>query len=140
MTKDVRISLRGMQFGEDGAGDIETDVTGTYYEKNRSHYVLYEEVMEGFREPVRNRIKFGEHFLELTRSGPVNVRMIFEEKKKHMSNYHTPYGDILLGIDTKVVGIVKEPDLIRIDVGYALELNNEYLADCKILITIYNII
>ena len=99
MTKDVLISLRGLQFDQSDSDveKIETIMPGSYYEKNGSHYVLYDEIMEGFSEPVKNRIKFGEHALELTRSGAVNVHMIFEENRKNMTSYNTPYGNILIG-------------------------------------------
>lgn len=138
MTKDVLISLRGLQFDQNDADTdkIETIIAGTYYEKNGSHYVLFDEVMEGFDEPTKNKIKFGEHCLELSRSGLVNVHMIFEENRKNMTNYGTPYGNILIGIDTKKIHIAQEPDRIIVNVEYALDINYEYLADCKIVIDI----
>ena len=138
MTKDVLISLRGLQFDQSDSDveKIETIMTGSYYEKNGSHYVLYEEIMEGFSEPVKNRIKFGEHALELTRTGAVNVHMIFEEKRKNMTSYNTPYGNILIGIDTRKIHIAQESDRIMVDVDYALDVNYEYLADCQIVLDI----
>lgn len=138
MTKDVLISLRGLQFdqSDSDAEKIETIMTGSYYEKNGSHYVLFDEVMEGFAQPVKNRIKFGEHALELTRSGAVNVHMIFEENRKNMTSYNTPYGNILIGIDTQKIHITQEPERIVVDVDYALDINYEYLADCQIILDI----
>ena len=137
MTKDVWISLRGLQFSGDESGDnIESSVSGTYYEKNGKHYVIYEEVIEGLQKPVMNKLKFGEHFLELSRSGSLSVCMMFEENKKHMADYHTPYGKLTLGNDTKKFRMVNETDKMKLDIEYTLEQNNEYLADCKILIEI----
>lgn len=138
MTKEVLISLRGLQFdqSETDTDKIETITVGSYYEKNGSHYVLYDEVMEGFEESTKNKIKFGEHFLELSRSGLINVHMIFEENKKNMTSYNTPYGNILIGIDTKKIHIAREPERIVVDVEYALDINYEYLSDCKILLDI----
>ena len=137
MTKDVWISLRGLQFSGDESGDnIESSVPGTYYEKNGKHYVIYEEVIEGLQKPVMNKLKFEEHFLELSRSGSLSVCMMFEENKKHMADYHTPYGKLTLGIDTKKFRMVNETDKMKLDIEYTLEQNNEYLADCKILIEI----
>lgn len=138
MTKDVLISLRGLQFDQSDSDveKIETIMPGSYYEKNGSHYVLYDEIMEGFSEPVKNRIKFGEHALELTRSGAVNVHMIFEENRKNMTSYNTPYGNILIGIDTRKIHITQESDRIEVDVDYALDVNYEYLADCRIVLNI----
>ena len=137
MIKDVWITLQGLQFsGDESADNIESSVPGTYYEKNGKHYVIYEEVIEGLQKPVVNKLKFGEHFLELRRSGPLSVCMTFEENKKHMADYHTPYGKFMLGIDTKKFRMENETDKMRLDIEYTLEQNNEYLADCKILIEI----
>ncbi len=137
MTKDVWVSLQGLQFsGDEAADNIGTEVSGTYYEKNGKHYVIYEEVIEGLQKPVMNKLKFGEHFLELSRSGPLSVCMMFEENQKHMADYHTPYGKLMLGIDTKKFRMENETDKMRLDIEYTLEQNNEYLADCKILIEV----
>ena len=137
MTKDVWISLQGLQFsGDESEDNIETAVSGTYYEKNGKHYVIYEEVIEGLQKPVMNKLKFGEHFLELSRSGSLSVCMMFEENNKHMADYHTPYGKLTLGIDTKKFRMINEKDKMRLDIEYTLEQNNEYLADCKILIEV----
>ena len=137
MTKDVWISLRGLQHsGDEAADNIETAVSGTYYEKNGKHYVIYEEAIEGLQKPVMNKLKFGEHFLELSRRGSLGVCMMFEENQKHMADYHTPYGKLTLGIDTKKFRMVNEMDKITLDIEYMLEQNNEYLADCKILIEV----
>lgn len=138
MNKDVLISLRGLQFeqNEGEAEQIETITVGTYYEKNGKHYVLYEEVTEGFDEPTKNRMKFGEHFLELTRTGLINVHMVFEENRKNMTSYQTPYGNILIGIDTKQIHLEKEEDRIGVIVDYTLEVNYEMMADCQIVMEI----
>lgn len=138
MTKDVLISLRGLQFDQSDSDveKIETIMPGNYYEKNGSHYVLYDEIMEGIPESVKNRIKFSEHALELTRNGAVNVHMIFEENRKNMTSYNTPYGNILIGIDTRKIHIAQESDRIVVDVDYALDVNYEYLADCQIVLDI----
>ncbi|MDE7022043.1 MAG: DUF1934 domain-containing protein [Lachnospiraceae bacterium] len=138
MTKDVLISLRGLQFDQsDGdAEKIETIMAGSYYFKNGNHYILFDEIMEGFTEPVKNRIKFGEHALELTRSGAVNVHMLFEENRKNMTSYNTPYGNILIGINTKKIHIAQESERITVNVDYALDINYEYLADCQIVLDI----
>ena len=98
--------------------------------------MIYEEVIEGLQKPVMNKLKFGEHFLELSRSGSLSVCMMFEENKKHMADYHTPYGKLTLGNDTKKFRMVNETDKMKLDIEYTLEQNNEYLADCKILIEI----
>lgn len=138
MTKDVLISLCGTQFG--GGAEVleraEKFMPGRYYEKNGSRYVLYDETIEGLDKPVKTKLKFGGSFLELIRGGAVNVRMLFEEDKKNMASYNTPYGNILLGITAKKINISENPHEIGISVDYELEADNEHLSDSSIIIKI----
>lgn len=140
MEKDVLLSLKGLQFAvdEEGAQALETITAAEYFERNGSRYVVYDEVTEGFSDTTKNIIKFKDSLVEVTKKGLMNVHMVFEENKKNMTNYGTPFGNILIGIDTGKVSIAQEPDKIRINVDYVLEANYEYLADCKIEIDIKN--
>lgn len=138
MTKEVLLTLQGLQFDqrEEESDKIETVTVGDYFKKNDRHYVVYEEITEGFEQPTKNRLKFSDHMVELTRNGLVNVHMVFQENKKNMSNYNTPFGQILVGIDTKRINIDEKEDNIVVDVDYALDINYEFLSDCHIKIDI----
>ena len=132
MTKEVLLTLQGLQFDqrEENSDKIETVTVGDYYKKNDRHYVVYEEVTEGFDRATKNRLKFGGQMVELTRHGLVNVHMVFQENKKNLSNYNTPFGQILVGIATRRGGY------LVVDVDYALDINYEFLSDCHIKIDI----
>ena len=138
MTREVLLTMKGLQFDQRGEDSdlIETVVVGDDYKKNDRHYVLYEEMLEGFNQPTKNRLKFSEHMLEISRSGLVNVHMVFQENKKNLTNYNTPFGQILIGIDTKKIQIEEEQENIVVDVEYALDVNYEFLSDCHIKINI----
>ena len=82
MTKDVLLSIKGLQIGENEQNDtIEVISPGDYYFRNGKHFFMYEEVMEGQKESTRNMIKVRDNYMELTKKGAVNVHMIFEIKK-----------------------------------------------------------
>lgn len=138
MEKEVLLALKGLQFAvdEEGAQALETITPAEYFMRNGSHYVIYDEVMEGFDENTRNVIKFKDSLVEVTKKGLMNVHMVFEEKKKNMTSYVTPFGNILIGIDTADVKIKEEEDNISVNVEYTLEANYEHLADCKIEMSI----
>ena len=138
MTQKVLLTFQGMQFGQrkEDAGQIETVSQGDYYKRNDKHYVIYEETAEGFGQSVKSRIKFSESAVELSRSGPVNVHMVFQENKKNLTNYSTPFGQILMGIDTKKIQINEKEDRITVDVDYSLDVNDEFLSDCHMKIDI----
>ena len=66
MTKEVLVSVRGLQFvdsevsqaaSDEELDQIETICPGEYYYRNNAHYILYEENMEEVDEPVSNMIK-----------------------------------------------------------------------------------
>jgi len=137
MTKEVLLAIKGLQFdaGSDDT-DIETVTSAEYYKRNNSHYVIYDEVSEGMEGTTKNVIKFKDNSLDLTKKGLVNVHMIFEENKKNMTNYSTPFGDILIGIDARKIRMQEDQQQIKVDVDYALEVNYEHLADCRISMNI----
>lgn len=92
MTKDVLLSIKGLQIGENEQNDtIEVISPGDYYFRNGKHFFMYEEVMEGQKESTRNMIKVRDNYMELTKKGAVNVHMIFEKIKKilHIIIPHT---------------------------------------------------
>lgn len=133
MTKDVLISIKGLQFeGDLDAEKVETITRGEYYKKNDGHYIIYDELTEGFDEVTKSIIHIKDHELNITKRGLVNVHMVFEENKKNMTSYTTPYGNILIGIDANKVELKESEEHMKLDVSYALELNHEHFADCKI--------
>ena len=136
MTKDVLVSVCGIQ-SQDGEKDKTVAITvGSYYKRNGSHYLLYEEMMEGFSEPVKNMVKFSEGQLNVQKRGLITSTMTFEEKKKNLSNYVTPYGNIMVGIDAKNIHIEEDDEQIKVQVEYAMEVNYKHLADCTLTIDI----
>lgn len=137
MTKDVLVKISGLQFaGEEDSDSVEVITTGTYYKKNGKHYVLYEEVMEGSTEVTKNVIKIGADSMEVTRKGPATVHMMFEKDKKNVSYYYTPFGNLLIGIDTKKIRVDESELDINVKVNYGLEINYEYVADCHITVDV----
>lgn len=133
MTKEVLVSLRGLQFAEDMDNEpVEVITTGDYYKKNDKHYILYDEVTEGTTETTKNIVKIGDAFLDITKRGATNVHMMFEKDKKNVSYYYTPFGSLLIGIDTTKIEVKETENDIHVVVEYALEFNYEHMADCTI--------
>ncbi|MBQ9134523.1 MAG: DUF1934 domain-containing protein [Lachnospiraceae bacterium] len=137
MTKEVLLAITGMQFDLAAEeSNIQTITAAEYYERNNSRYVLFEETDEESGQKTKGMLKFRDNLLEVTKSGFVNVHMIFEENKKSLTDYATLFGNILIGIDTRKITLTEEEHKICLDVEYALEANYEFLADCKINIEI----
>ena len=140
MTKDVIIGISGLQFtGEENSDSLEMIAPGEYYYKNGKHYIKYEEVIEGFSETNHNLVKIDQTRLELTKKGLTNLHMIFEENKKNLSCYQTPFGSLMMGIETGVLEIKEEADQILVRMEYVLEIDDRKHADCELSIEISSI-
>ena len=137
MTKDVLVKISGLQFSDDQDNDpVEIITTGSYYKKNGKHYILYDEVQEGFDGVTKSVIKVNDDFLDVTKKVVTNVHMMFEKNKKNMSYYNTPFGNLLVGINATDVKVNETEDNIDIKVDYKLEVNYEHLAECSISMNI----
>ena len=137
MTKDVVISVRGLQvMDNESAEDIETVQQGEYFERNGSIFLLYDEYYEGFDEPVKNVMKIRGNEMTLTKRGIINVQMNFEAGKKNLTRYQTPYGVMMIGLDTSRVVCLQEEKSLAIEIDYTLEANYQYVSDSKIRIMV----
>lgn len=133
MTKEVLISISGLQFAEELDNEpVELITSGDYYMKNGKHYIIYDEVQEGFEGTTKNIVKLGDGYMDITKRGITNVHMMFEKNKKNLTYYYTPYGSLLIGIEASKVKVEETEQDIHVVVEYALEVNYEHMADCKI--------
>lgn len=136
MEKEVLIHVKGLHMMDTPEGDepIEIVVPGEYYFRNGSHYLRYEEVMEDFAEPTINYIKISPKGMEVRKKGVVNVHMVFEQGKKNMTYYTTPYGTIEMGIAATNLDLKENDGGLNMKVDYALDMNQEHVADCYLAI------
>ena len=109
MTKDVLVSISGLHMdmdaqipGPDEDDVIEVVTPATYYYRNGKHYIIYDEIVEGVSDTIKNKIKIsGTDSLEIMKSGLSNTHMIFEKNKKNLTYYKTLYGQMLVGLNTR---------------------------------------
>lgn len=136
MTKDVIVSISGMQFDTQGDTPLEVITVGNYYYKNGKHYILYDEMLDDSGVETKNTIKISGDRVDVIKKGPNSVHMVFEPYHKNMACYQTPYGSMMIGINT--LGITKEEDELNIctKIDYALEVNYAHMSDCSISINI----
>lgn len=135
MTKDVLVSIKGMQFlgmEEDPEEPIEIITPGSYYFRNGSHYVKYDEVFEEIDGTTSNLVKINGKGMEVRKKGAANVHMVFEEDKKNITCYDTPFGKIQMGISTTRIHVCEKEDSIHVEVDYSLDMNDNYVADCNL--------
>ena len=62
--------------------------------------------------------------MTLLREGQVNSQMVFEEGRRHLSMYDTPYGALSIGIDTRRMKVRLGETGGDIEIDYAIEIDH----------------
>ncbi|HIR87892.1 MAG TPA: DUF1934 domain-containing protein [Candidatus Fimimorpha faecalis] len=136
MTKNVLITVQGMQINLNGSDNVEVTTVGTYYYKNGKHYIYYEEILDCTEPPIKNWIKIYDQKVEVCKRGASNVQMFFETGKKSTSLYKTPFGTIEIGICAQEIEFHETEEKMKLELRYDLEMNGEYVGDSFIYMTV----
>lgn len=134
MTREVLIRISGLQMmaSEDEADDVEMITTGDYFQKNGKHYIIYDEVMDGFEGNIRNTVKISPETLDIRKQGVANAHMVFEQDKKNLTRYATPMGDMMVEVSTNRIQVDEQEDSLKVLVEYSLGINYEHISECNI--------
>lgn len=144
MTKDVLLKITGIhdEAGSDSseAGELEVITRASYYTKKNKHYLFYDEPVEGSASVIKNKIQYEEGGkLEIVKSGATNSHLTFEDGKLNVSDYSTPYGQLVVGTHTKRLIFDVAEDVLKIEVAYELDINGAKLADSEIYMTVTSV-
>ena len=102
MEKAVVISVRGMQKFEQMAPDVMELVTdGTLTRVGDTYTITYEESeVTGMEGAVTTIMVEGEQ-VTMMRLGEFSTQMVFQEGRRHLSMYSTPYGTMEIAVNTR---------------------------------------
>lgn len=93
MEKDVIISIKGTQKYENADQDVIELVTEGRLEREGGSYTLsYQESELTGLEGTLTTFQIEPERVTLLRVGEYNSQMVFEEGRRHMAMYNTPYG------------------------------------------------
>lgn len=137
MEKDVLIRVSGIQIteGEGAPEPIEVITAGQYFYKGDKHYLRYEEITPDEAGTTKNTVKISPEVVDILKKGASNTHMIFQKDERTVSTYQTPFGNLLLGLDTKDITIEESDSALSVEVRYQLELAGQHVANCHISIT-----
>lgn len=135
MTKDILINISGTQVDIDEEEPVELVTTGAYYLRKGKHYILYDEIADD-NEVVKNVLKIGPQTVELTKKGGTGSHMVFEKGKENLSYYDTPFGSLLLGVNTSDIQWQEREDHMKLRVNYDLTINSDHISNCIIDVSI----
>lgn len=125
MEKDVIISIRGMQSFDAVPEDaIELVTEGRLKSREGGYQLSYAESELTGLEGTTTTLDIERDKITLMRTGEVNSQMVFEEGRRHLSLYETPYGALSVGISTRRVDCNLGETGGRIEIDYAIEIDH----------------
>lgn len=140
MTKDVLITISGLQFEVDSENALEIVSRGEYYFRNGKHFLIYEEISEEEQQVSKCVLKVSENVVELTKKGSTNVHLLFEKNKSNMTYYNTPFGELILGVATREIDLNVSEDSLDLRLNYTLDMNYQHVSECELTVKTENIV
>lgn len=104
---------------------IEVVTPGDFYEIEDGFKVEYNETKISGMEGTKTTIIIKDNSFDLIREGTTETKMEFENNKKTVSLYKTPYGVMDIKIDTKKLNININEDGGIINTMYILEIGDQ---------------
>ncbi len=94
------ITIIGHQKFDDDKDQVEMKTVGTVEYDNDNYIIRYNEELENSTAPLRAKLNIAkdESKVEMIKSGAYSSCLIIEKSKRHLCNYGTEYGDMLMGI------------------------------------------
>ena len=119
------ISIKGVQRYENADPDTMELVTAGRLEREGNSYTLsYQESELTGLEGTLTTIQVEGEQVTLVRTGEFNTQMVFQEGRRHLSMYNTPYGAMAIGVNTRhlLADLTDQGGDIEID--YAIEVDH----------------
>ena len=125
MKKDVIISIQGMQNyeGQD-ADSMELVTEGTLEQVEDGLCLSYQESEITGMAGTTTIFHVEPEKITLVRVGPVSSEMVFQQGKRHMSLYSTPFGSMELGVVARKLHSTLDMSGGRIEIDYDIEINH----------------
>ncbi len=138
MTKNVLVSISGLQTAVDEKETIEVINRGEYYFRGGKHYIRYEENTDEATNTMDTRcmMKISGTQLEIVKKGDVSTRMLFEKGATTISSYSTPIGELTVGITTQSVRVTESDHELSAELFYSLDVNCNLVAECHLTIRV----
>lgn len=125
MEKNVIISIKGVQRLEDADPDTMELVTEGRLEQDGNSYTLsYQESELTGLEGTMTTIQVEGEQVTLMRMGEFNSQMVFQEGRRHLSMYNTPYGAMSVGVNTRHLLADLSDKGGDIEIDYAIEIDH----------------
>lgn len=137
MTKDVIISIRGMQDYQGSDSDqVELMTEGTLSREAQGWRLSYRESELTGLEGTTTTFQVEGKRVTLERTGAVCSQMVFEERLRHFSLYDTPYGAMEVAVAATRVHHSLSDAGGEIEVSYLIELDHAVAGENSFRVTV----
>ncbi len=138
MDESYLISIKGRQNVDGEVGEVELTTLGSYVKRGKSRYILYKEyASEENTTPRTSILKIdGGSRLTLMRRGGDTTRLILESGKRHLCQYDTGYGSLMIGIFTNRFESELNDAGGSLNVSYTLDINSALSSLNELFITV----
>ena len=137
MIKNVWISISNRQ--SDGPGGEDTmlfDTAGSYYFNDGVGVLSYQESELTGLEGTRTSVMVMPNQVVVDRDGLLTGRMVFREGAKDSFPYNTPYGQMMLGIDTRKIRHNFDENGGDVEIDYITDLAHTFVSRNKFRISV----
>ena len=125
MEKEVVISIKGMQQYEGALPDAVELVTAGRLARDGTGYTLsYQESELTGLDGTLTTIQVDGEQVTLMRVGEFNSQLVFQEGRRHLSMYNTPYGAMSVGVNTRHLLTQLNDQGGNIEVDYTIEVDH----------------
>ena len=125
MEKEVVISIKGMQQYEGALPDAVELVTAGRLARDGTGYTLsYQESELTGLDGTLTTIQVDGEQVTLMRVGEFNSQLVFQEGRRHLSVYNTPYGAMSVGVHTRHLLAELSDRGGDIEVDYFIEIDH----------------
>ncbi len=127
MENNVILSIRGQQSRPGEEPEVVELVTqGTLERREGAGFTLryLESELTGM-EGTRTTLQIEDGRVILLREGQFNSQVVFEQGRRHLSMYNTPFGALSIGVSTRRMQVELEETGGDIEIDYAMEVGSQ---------------
>ena len=126
MGDNVIISIKGKQLYEEASPEeMELVTAGTLKMDGAGGCtVSYQETELTGLEGTTTKLHIQKGKVTLLREGSINSQMVFEEGRRHLSMYETPYGALSVGVNTRRMRSTLGEAGGDLEIDYAIAIDN----------------
>lgn len=130
----IKITDRHFQDGEEYEAELTT--SGEFEITENGCRVVYTETDEELENCVTTLDVEGARKISMTRAGKYNTEMIIEKDRRHSCFYHTPYGELMMGIFANNISNDMTENGGTLNFSYTIDFNNTPASENELVVSV----